>query len=144
MASRTRFFSAAAVALTVGSRIGDGLAQRRDGRVGSYRLATRVFSPCGHESAALLEGVATAICSLDCVRNRVCQRSLADLAREVGVLAAPIAERTAHSVHCCLVAEALQKLAHRALTQVAPPLAREKKLVPPTKSHLAQNGECSV
>src|SRR5262249_42148162 len=94
--------------LTVGSRIGVSLTQRRDGCACAYRLAAEIV-PCLHQSAAFLESVAAAVGLLDFVTDSMCQRSLADLACKVRMLARPIAERTAHAVNRRLVAEALQE-----------------------------------
>src|SRR5262245_52298446 len=139
MAFRTRF-SSASPALTSGLRIGMSQAQRRDGSAGSYRLAA-IIGPGGHEAATLLKGIAAAIGSLDRVRDRMRKCSLADLAREVSVLPAPVAESATHAVHGRLVAKTLQELTHRALAQVPPSLAWKHERVPFTEHHFIQNGE---
>src|SRR5215831_6468078 len=129
--------------LTVGSRIGVSLTQRRDGCACAYRLAAEI-APCLHQSAAFLESVAAAVGLLDFVTDSMCQRSLADLAWEVGALPAPVAESAAHPVNGCFIAQALEQFAHRSLAEVIAALTRKYEFVPLAKLHFLQNGNCPV
>src|SRR5262245_30805014 len=55
--------------------------------------------PCLHQLAALLEQVTASVCGLDGVRDRVRERHLGNLAREVRPLAREVAEGGAQAVH---------------------------------------------
>ena len=94
----------------------------------SRRVA--VQRPFRHQPASLLEQIATPICGLDLVADRMRERHLDNLAREVRALGRPISERRAEAMHGDVAApHAPQHLRHRHVGQRLAGLAAGEDVV---------------